>query len=150
MEQSPLLVGILVIFTTSCLFRVIRWGARIRRIGRSMSVVPVLLPDTSMARFLFPKKWQVFHLDWHHQGGRRIYQNLNSDILALVSLFGRDTIFVSDPYATWEMKVTGAQERFRYDPGPVSNVQSRLLHFDVACYIWTECCFCRRPAMENS
>jgi cytochrome P450 len=86
-----------------------------------MPVIPVLFPHTSLFRFLFPKKWQTFHIDWHIQYGRTIYQNHNSDIIALISLFEEDKIFISDPNAIIEIKVTGAH-RFQIDSEAIAKV----------------------------
>jgi hypothetical protein len=99
---------------SSLVFRIIRWISRIRSLRRSMPVIPVLFPDTSLFRFLLPKKWQTFHIDWHVQHGRIIYRKHNSDVFALVSLFEEDKIFISDPNAIIEVKVTGAH-RFQND-----------------------------------
>jgi cytochrome P450 len=105
----------------SLLFRIVGWLNRIRSLQRSIPVIPVLFPHTSLFRFLIPKKWQTFHIDWHIQHGRIIYQNHNSDIIALVSLFEEDKIFISDPNAIIEIKVTGAH-RFQIDSEAIAKV----------------------------
>ena len=101
------------------LFRLYRWVARIRTTRKRIPAVPVLFPTTSRFRLLFPKKWQVYHRDWHMQFGRAFYRD--SDIVAMISLFGHDQLFVTDPAAILEMNVSG---RFQKDLVQASQVES--------------------------
>ena len=55
------------------------------------------------------------------QYGRSIYQKHGCDVFALISLFEYDMIFVSDPHAVLEMKVTGT-DRFQNDLYQTSQV----------------------------
>jgi hypothetical protein len=87
--------------------RVFVWLHRIHTLRKSMPVIPVLLGETSFLRFLWPKSWQTYHRDWHMHRGRSHYQNLNSDVFALVSLFGPDNIISADPRVLEELNVTG-------------------------------------------
>ena len=118
-------IGLVVLITIgfSFIFRVFQWIRRIRTIGKSMPVVPVLFPDTSKFRVFIPKSWQVYHRDWHMQYGRSIYQKYGCDVFALISLFEYDKILVADPHAVLEMKVTGA-DRFQNDLFQTSQVLS--------------------------
>jgi hypothetical protein len=86
--------------------KIVLWLGRIRDVGRTMPVIPVLFPPASPVRFLWPKKWQTFHYDWNTQYRRTIYSKLGTDVFALISLFEYDKVFVCDPYAVAEMKFT--------------------------------------------
>ena len=116
-------IGLVVFITTgsSLLFKIFQWIRRIRTIGKCMPVAPVLFPTTSKFRVFIPKGWQVYHRDWHMQHGRSIYQKHGCDVFALISLFEYDMIFVSDPHAVLEMKVTGT-DRFQNDLYQTSQV----------------------------
>jgi hypothetical protein len=119
--RNVFLLGLLTL-ATSLLFRVVRWLARIRSMSKSMPVVPVLFPSTSAYRMIIPKSWQTYHRDWHMQYGRSIYHKHGSDVFALVSLFEKDKIFVSDPAGIVELKATGT-DRFQIDLHQASQVQ---------------------------
>ena len=118
-------IGLVALITigSSLLFRVFQWIKRIRTIGKSMPVVPVLFPTTSKFRVFIPKSWQMYHRDWHMQYGRSIYQKHGCDVFGLISLFEYDMIFVADPHAVAEMKVTGT-DRFQNDLYQTSQVVS--------------------------
>ena len=107
----------------SLFFRIFQWIRRILTIGKSMPIVPVLFPSTSKFRVFIPKSWQMYHRDWHMQYGRSIYQKHGCDVFALISLFEHDMIFIADPHAVLEMKVTGA-DRFQNDSYQTSQVVS--------------------------
>jgi hypothetical protein len=109
-----LCLSCLLVLLLSLSFRILCWVERIRAIRKSIPVVPVLFPSTSKYRLLLPKSWQVYHLDWPMQHGRKIYHQQGSDIFALVSLFEHDKIFVSNPESLLEIKVTGS-DRFQKD-----------------------------------
>jgi hypothetical protein len=102
----------------SLLFRFYQWVARIRATRKRIPIVPVLFPTTSRFRLLCPKKWQVYHRDWHMQFGRAFYRD--SDIVAMISLFEHDQLFVTDPEAVLEMNVSG---RFQKDLVQASQVE---------------------------
>lgn len=118
-------IGLVALITigSSLLFRIFQWVRRIHTIGKSMPVVPVLFPTTSKFRVFIPKRWQMYHRDWHMQYGRSIYQKHGCDVFALISLFEYDMIFVADPYAVLEMKVMGT-DRFQNDVYQTSRVVS--------------------------
>lgn len=99
--------------------RIYQWIRRLMILKREMPVVPVLFPSISKVRLLFPERWQTYHRDWHMRLGRRFYKSRGSDIVALVSLFEYDQIFVSDPAAFVEIKVT------RFDRYQKDIVQAR-------------------------
>ena len=67
-----------------------------------MPVVPVVVASYALVRRLLPKKWQTYHADWQFQE-RKTYDNLSTDIIPLICLFGSDTIYVSDANAIVEM-----------------------------------------------
>src|SRR5271170_2536238 len=100
------------------LFRLLRWVSRIRATRKRIPVVPVLFPTTSRFRLLFPKGWQVYHRDWHMRIGRSFYRD--SDIVAMISLFEHDQMFVTDPEAVLEMNISG---RFQKDLVQASQVE---------------------------
>jgi len=118
-------IGLVAFITIGSLlfFKIFQWIRRIRTIGKYMPVVPVLFPSTSKFRVFIPKSWQVYHRDWHMQYGRSIYQKHGCDVFALISLFEQDKIFVADPHAVLEIKVTGA-DRFQNDLHQTSQVLS--------------------------
>lgn len=86
--------------------RVISWITRIHTFRKSMPVVPTLFQPESPFRYLWPKRWQTFHRDWSMHNKRTIYRECRSDIFALVCLFDSDKVYIADPYAVMEMKVT--------------------------------------------
>lgn len=67
-----------------------------------MPVVPVLITPYALVRRLLPKKWQTYHADWQFQE-RKTFDNLSTDIIPLVCLFGIDLVYVSDADAIVEM-----------------------------------------------
>ena len=88
-------------------FRVMDWLQRIREFRKSMPVVPVLFPETSMFRIVWPQRWQTWHRDWHMHQGRELYRRLDSDVFALVSLFETDSVITCNPHALYELTVSG-------------------------------------------
>ena len=84
------------------LYRIIRWRVRISRMRRTMPVVPVLVAPYALLRRLVPKSWQTYHADWQFQD-RRTYDNLGTDIVPLICLFGNDTVYVADADAVVEI-----------------------------------------------
>lgn len=54
--------------------RVGSWILRIRRLKRSILVIAVLVPPSSIFRIFFLNRWQTFHRDWHNHSGRKILQ----------------------------------------------------------------------------
>ena len=98
---------------------------RKRTFSRTMPTIAVLLPPDSLLRKVWPRKWQTFHYDWYLHNKKTIYQQLNSDIFALVSLFGDDTVTTRDPAAFVEVKITDT-ERFPKDLKQVSVVSSTI------------------------
>ena len=115
---------LLILLTLLFFFRIIRWLARIDKVRKTMPVVPVLFPSRSKYRRLIPKSWQTYHRDWHMEYGRDLYNFHNSDVFALISLFEYDNVFVSDPKAVLEMKVTGT-DRYQIDLLQTSQVPSQ-------------------------
>ena len=105
---QTLFLSLLVLFSLLFVRRIVRWRRRLREVAKTMPAIPVLFPPTSVFRSLWPQKWQTYHSNWHTQYRRKMYQSLNSDIFALISLFEYDKIFVCDPHAATEMKVTNA------------------------------------------
>ena len=73
-----------------------------------MPVVTALFPPDSIYRRIWPKKWQTFHQDWHMQYKRSIYDKLGSDNFALICFFEYDKVYLTEPDAVVEMKVTKA------------------------------------------
>ena len=95
------------IFVSLCLvIKIIRWHFRFKEYRQRMPFIPILFPPESLFRVLWPRKWQTYHFDWHLHLKAKPYQLLNSDIFALVSLFGHDTIVVRDPDAYVQMRIT--------------------------------------------
>lgn len=90
--------------------KIVLWRLRIHRFRKSMPVIPVLFPPGSLNRKLWPKKWQKYHYDWYLHSRRKVYQDLNSDIFAFVSLFEGDSICFRDPNVFMETKVLHASE----------------------------------------
>ena len=121
MEVATVFLVVLLGLASSLIVRIIQWIKRIHQIGKYMPVEPVLFPPGSKYRLLLPKRCQVYHMDWQIQYGRKIYQQKGSDVFALVSIFERDTIFLSIPEGYVELKVTGT-ERFQTDVRPLKKV----------------------------
>ena len=94
----------------SFLWRIASWLKRIHALRRQFPVFPVLFPPDSLFRLLWPKSWQTFHRDWQMQTKRDIYRKIRSDYLALVCLFEYDQIYISDPAAVHELKVTKSEQ----------------------------------------
>ena len=96
------LISIVVKFTL--------WMRRIRALRQFMPVVPVVFAPTNILRNVIPRKLQKFHNDWclHHR--RSIYRDLGSDVIAFVSLFQYDQVWVSDPASFVEVKVTNTKK----------------------------------------
>jgi hypothetical protein len=120
--RALFIIGLTLIIT-SFSFRVAKWIKRIRAVRKTMPVIPVLFPTTNRYRYLWPRKWQSYHRDWHMRLGRTLYHELDSDVFAMISLFQNDQVFVSDPAAIVELKVTGT-DRFQVDLLQISKVCS--------------------------
>jgi hypothetical protein len=104
----------LLVFPLWLIIRLGQWIRRVCILKRAMPVVPVLFPTISKVRLFVPRKWQTYHRDWHTTLGRAFYTSHGSDIVALVSLFEYDQIFISDPAGFVEVKVTKF-DRFEKD-----------------------------------
>lgn len=108
------------------LFRLGKWIRRVFILKKAIPVVPVLFPSISKIRLFIPRKWQTYHRDWHTTLGRTFYTSQGSDIVALVSLFEYDQIFISDPAGFVEVKVT------RFDGYEKDAIQAKKVqHFSV-------------------
>jgi hypothetical protein len=103
-------VSALAVVALFFLRKVVNWIHRIRSFRKTMPVIPTLFPPDSPYRLVWPKKWQTFHKDWHMQYKRRIYRKLDSEIFALVCLFDYDKVFVAEPAAVLELKITKPRE----------------------------------------
>ena len=84
------------------LYRIIRWRIRISRMRRIMPAAAALSPPYSLLRRFIPQSWQTYHADWQFQD-RRTYDNFGTDIVPLICLFGKDTIYVADADAVVEI-----------------------------------------------
>lgn len=84
------------------LYRIVRWRVRVSQMRRTMPVVPLLVEPYSLLRLLVPKSWQTYHSGWQFQD-RRKYDNLGTDIVPLLCLFGNDTVYVADADAVVEI-----------------------------------------------
>jgi hypothetical protein len=84
------------------LYRIIRWRIRVSRMRRIMPAAAALAPPYSLLRRFIPKSWQTYHVDWQFQD-RRTYDNFGTDIVPLVCLFEKDTIYVADADAVVEI-----------------------------------------------
>ena len=104
---GPGLLAVALLLAGHLLFRVVAWVHRIRRFRKSMPVVPVLFPETSIFRILWPQRWQTWHRDWHMRQGRASYRQVHSDVFALVSLFETDSVITCNPHALYELTVAG-------------------------------------------
>ena len=131
------------LFLTTGLFllvRIVLWIKRIRTVQRIMPVVPVLVPPTSPFRMLWPKRWQTFYDDWNMQYKRSMYHKLGSDVFALISLFDFDKIFVCEPDAIAELKLTELTrfpkqiQLYSQTPNDFHNANSRNRR-----RLWTQC-----------
>jgi hypothetical protein len=140
MSPKSSMVARIFVFSVlvALLFRLLRCYARIRKVRRSIPVVPVLFPSTSRFRLLYPKKWQRYHRDWHMQIGRQFYRE--SDIVALISLFEYDQMFVSDPAAVLETYTSG---RFQKDLVQASKVSCPRISLIEDCDLRAKCGFNR-------
>jgi len=138
--------GLLVFF----LVKVVNWYFRIRAFRKTMPAVAALFPPDSLYRQLWPKNWQSFHKDWHMQFQRSVYQKLNSDIFVLVCLFEYDKVFVSDPAAVLELKITKPKE-FPRDMQIFRRVYSiQCNKLNLVCCIWQKCSCNYWGRMETS
>jgi hypothetical protein len=84
------------------LYRIVLWRIRIDRMRRIMPVVPIIVQPYSLVRLLIPKRWQKYHSNWQFQE-RMNYDNLGTDIVPLICLFGNDIVYVADANAVVEM-----------------------------------------------
>jgi hypothetical protein len=117
--STLLLVGVAFII------RLFNWVLRIQAFRKSMPVIPALFPPDSHYRRIWPKHWQTFHHDWHMCYKRTNYQELNSDIFALVCLFEYDKVFITDPAAVLDLKIAKPKE-FPKDMEIFSKVDSTV------------------------
>lgn len=83
-------------------YRILEWRQRVSRVRRTMPVVPLILNPYSLLRLMFPRKWQAYHADWQFQELRN-FNNLGTDMVPLICLFGFDMIYVSDADAVVEI-----------------------------------------------
>jgi hypothetical protein len=94
------------------LIKVVQWQLRAHEMSKHMPVYRLFFQPLSLFRWLFPKKWQRFHYDWHLHtnlpGHMTPYQSSGSDIIALVVLFGNDQVCIAGPELFVEVKVNGA------------------------------------------
>jgi hypothetical protein len=124
------------------------WMMRKRAFSRTMPTVAVLLPPDSLLRKVWPRKWQTFHYDWYLHNKKTVYQQLGSDVFALVSLFGDDTVTTRDPAAFVEVKITDS-ERFPKDLKQVSVVCASFLRIKSS-LPYTETTFLRQRGSNGN
>jgi hypothetical protein len=67
-----------------------------------MPVIPLLLDPYLLVRRLIPKRYQRYHSDWQFYN-RKEFNDLGTDIIPLVSLFGSDVIFLANADAVVEV-----------------------------------------------
>ena len=126
-----------------------QWLMRIRRVSRTVPVVPVLLPHYSLLRRFWPASLQTYHPNWQFHK-KKSYDHTGSHIFALISLFGHDTFFVSDAEIVREILSDG--NRFPKDVRLYGNIlESSCLTIirNIEC-VWTECSHNRRVDLEKT
>ena len=100
--KSLVILSIAAALFVWLLYRVVIWRLRVARVGRTMPVVPVLCEPYTLLRHFIPTKWQTYHADWQFQG-RKAYDNLGTDIVPLICLFGKDLVYIADADAVIEI-----------------------------------------------
>ena len=99
MDSLPI---ILWLFISYFAYRFLRWRLRIAKLRRTMTVIPIVFDSWSILRRLWPKGWQKYHYDWtFHNRGQ--YGTFQSDIVALIPLFGFNVIYIADADAIAEI-----------------------------------------------
>lgn len=138
-----------ILFGIYVLRKLVLWMMKKRVFSQTMPTIAVLLPPDSLIRKVWPKKWQTFHYDWYLHNKKTVYQRLGSDIFALVSLFGDDTVITRDPAAFVEVKITNS-ERFPRDLKQISVVCPLVMKLRLAWFIRWQSSDYRGSAMETS
>lgn len=94
------------------LYRILQWRKRLARVRKTMPAYGLVIEPYSLLRRFVPRKWLKFHPDWQFQD-RRSFDSLGTNIVPMVSLFGNDSFYVSDPEAVVEIFTN--QTRFPKD-----------------------------------
>ena len=108
------LISSLLGFSVWFLWRIVRWRIRIARVGKTMPVIPVLIHPFSTVRRLIPEGWQQYHYNWQFRR-RREYDSLGTNMIPLISLFGLDSVYISDPDVVAEISASQNATRFPKD-----------------------------------
>ena len=93
-------------------YRIIEWQQRLARVRKTMPAYGLWIEPYSLLRRLVPTRWQTFFPDWQFQE-RRKFDSLGTNIIPIVSLFGKDSFYISDPEAVVE--IYSNQTRFPKD-----------------------------------
>jgi len=93
---------LLLLFLIFLTYRIIQWRQRLSRIRKTLPAIPVLYQVGSVGRIFFPVRWQKWHNDWQFQN-RHKFDDLGCNITPFVSLFGLDSVYISNPDAIIEI-----------------------------------------------
>ena len=115
-EKSTMLSSTVLVLLLSPLvwlvYRIIEWQQRLALVRKTMPAYGLWIEPYSLLRRLVPTRWQTFFPDWQFQQ-RRKFDSLGTNIIPIVSLFGKDSFYISDPEAVVE--IYSNQTRFPKD-----------------------------------
>lgn len=90
------------------IYRIIQWRLRLARVRRSLPAIGLVISPFHMLRRLYPSKYQRWSPHWQFQRAKH-YDNLGTDIVPTISLFGDDIYYVADADAVVELATNVAR-----------------------------------------
>jgi hypothetical protein len=96
----PLLIVSLIVVRLC--WRIVQWRLRVASMSKQLPVVALFMDPHVVLRNFIPSRWQSWNGNWCFQN-RQLAKDYNPELLPVVSLFGRDMIYVSDVDAVAEI-----------------------------------------------